>query len=95
MWVDDSRVLCVAIESVPFQFQSDAKGVPTIALNQVLKRQSLALHYIKMQLVPTQLASSRDSSGEEENSEQSTIQRKGLADVPVFEEGLPTSNFLS
>ena len=47
-----------------------------------------------MQLVPTQLASSQDSSGEEEN-EQSMIQRKGSADVPVFEEGLPTSNFLS
>ena len=64
-------------------------------LNQVLKRQSLALHYIKMQLVPTQLASGQDSSGEEENNEQSMIQRKGSADVPVFEEGLPTSNFLS
>ena len=76
-------------------FQSDVKGVPAIVLNQVLKRQSLALHYIKMQLVPTQLASSQDSSGEEENSEQSMIRRKASADVETsFEEGLPTSNFL-
>ena len=76
-------------------FQSDVKGIPAIVLNQVLKRQSLALHYIKMQLVPTQLASSQDSSGEEENSEQSMIRRKASADVETsFEEGLPTSNFL-
>ena len=77
-----------------YDFQCDTKGVPAVVMNQVLKRQSLALRYIKMQLVPTELASSQDSSGEEEN-EQSMIQRKGSADVPVFEEGLPTSNFIS
>ena len=76
-----------------YDFQCDTKGVPAIVMNQVLKRQSLALHYIKMQLVPTQLASSQDSSGEEENEQ--SIQRKASADVPEFEEGLPTSNFLS
>ena len=46
-----------------------------------------------MQLLPTQLASSQDSSDEEENG-QPVIERKDSANVEMsFEEGLPTSNF--
>ena len=64
-------------------------------LNQVLKRQTLAIHYIKRQLLPTQVEASQDSSDEEENG-QSTFERKDSANVEIsFEEGLPTSNFLS
>ena len=85
-----------AIVPLLCQFQCDTKGVPVIVLNQILKRHSLALRYIKRQLLPTRLlSSSQDSSGEEEENEQSMIGRKGSADVLVFEEGLPTSNFLS
>ena len=90
----DALIMSVAI-AIPY-FQSDTKGIPAVVLNQVLKRHSLALRYIKTQLLPTaqQLASSMDSSDEEENG-QGRIERKCSADVEVsYEDGLPTSNFL-
>ena len=76
-------------------FQSDIKGIPAFVLNQVLKRHFLAINYIKRQLVTPQLASTQDSSDDEEYG-QSRIERKDSAEVELsFEEGLPTSNFIS
>ena len=78
-------------------FQPDTKGIPIVILNQVLKQHSLALHYIKRQLLPTaqQLASSLDFSDEEENGQESLrIDRQGLEVTSKFEDRLPTSNFL-
>lgn len=66
-------------------------------LNPLLKRQSLALHYIKKQLTSPQPASGTQDSSDEEESGRTMVGGKDSANArksPHFEEGLPTSNFL-
>lgn len=76
-------------------FQSDLKGLPAFFENQVLKRQTLAVHYIRKQLIRPQSTSSKDLSDDEEigQTDDSNLDRKYSSNVE-FEDEVPTSDFI-
>ena len=74
--------------------QTDVKGLPHFLLNQVLKRQTLALHHIKRQLISPQHSSSQDLSDDEDNGHLKTERKDSSKVETSFEEGMPTSHFI-
>lgn len=66
------------------------KGLPAFVLNQVLKRHTWAIHYIRRQLINPEETASENSSGDEDPKFGNTeSDRKDSS----FEDQVPTSHF--